>query len=76
MTRVAVLKGKRSYAAAGKATLRLKLTKAGKRLLRRARKVKLKLRISFTDTAALFAQTAGGRCQRAESVHSEEAMAA
>jgi len=51
-TTVLVLKGTRAYTAAGKATLRLTLTKPGRRLLRRSRsKVAFTLRARYTDAA-------------------------
>jgi hypothetical protein len=40
--------GRHVYAAAGKGTLTLKLSKKGKKALRRARSAKLTLSISFT----------------------------
>jgi hypothetical protein len=52
--RVVVLQGARSFARAGKATLRLKLTKKGRQVLRRKRSAKFTLRGSFTDRAAVI----------------------
>jgi hypothetical protein len=51
--RVVVLVGTRSFARAGKATLRLKLTKKGRQVLKRKRSAKFTLRGSFTDRAAV-----------------------
>jgi hypothetical protein len=45
--RVVVLRGARSFARAGKAALRLKLTKKGRQVLRRKRSARLTLRGSF-----------------------------
>jgi hypothetical protein len=47
--RVLVLSGKRTFSKAGKATLTLKLTKAGRRLLRNKRGVRINLGGSFTQ---------------------------
>jgi hypothetical protein len=52
--RVVVLVGTRSFASAGKATLRLKLTKKGRQVLKRKRSAKFTLRGSFTDRAAVI----------------------
>jgi hypothetical protein len=52
--RVVVLQGARSFARAGKATLRLKLTKKGQKVLKRKRSAKFTLRGSFTDRAAVI----------------------
>jgi hypothetical protein len=51
--RVVVLRGTRSFARAGKATLRLKLTKKGRQVLKRKRSAKFTLRGSFTNLAAV-----------------------
>jgi hypothetical protein len=51
--RVVVLVGTRSFARAGKATLRLKLTKKGRQVLKRKRSAKFTLRGSFTDRATV-----------------------
>jgi hypothetical protein len=55
--RVVVLQGTRSFARAGKATLRLKLTNKGRKVLRRKRSAKFTLRGSFTDRAAVIRAT-------------------
>jgi hypothetical protein len=47
--RVTVLRGSTSFSRAGKAKLKLKLTRAGRRLLRRARRARLSLSLAFTD---------------------------
>ena len=49
--RTRILSGKRTFAGAGKARVRLKLTRKGRRLLRRTRRARLELRGSFTDRA-------------------------
>lgn len=46
-----ILSGKRTFTAAGKARIRLKLNRKGRRLLRRSRRARLQLRGSFTNTA-------------------------
>ena len=51
--RVVVLVGTRSFARAGKATLRLKLTKKGRQVLKRKRSAKFTLRGSFNYRAAV-----------------------
>ena len=55
--RVVVLVGTRSFARAGKATLRLKLTKKGRNVLKRKRSAKFTLRGSFTDRTAVVRAT-------------------
>jgi hypothetical protein len=52
--RVVVLRGTRKFARAGKATLRLKLTKRGRQVLKRKRSAKLTLRGSFADRTAVI----------------------
>jgi ribosomal protein L34 len=52
--RVVVLQGTRSFARAGKATLRLKLTKKGRQVLKRKRSAKFTLRGSFADRTAVI----------------------
>jgi hypothetical protein len=52
--RVVVLRGTRKFARPGKATLRLKLTKRGRQVLKSRRSAKLTLRGSFADRAAVI----------------------
>jgi hypothetical protein len=52
--RVVVLRGARSFAQAGKATLRLTLTGKGRQVLRRKRSARLTLRGSFANTSAVI----------------------
>jgi hypothetical protein len=52
--RVVLLRGTRSFARAGKATLRLKLTKRGRQVLQRKRAAKFTLRGSFAERAAVI----------------------
>jgi hypothetical protein len=52
--RVLVLRGTRSFARAGTATLRLKLTKKGRRVLSRKRSAKLTLGGRFTDPTVVI----------------------
>jgi len=56
---VVVLRGRRSFASAGRGTLRLKLTRRGRRLLAHRRRVRLSLRASFTDRAGHRARASG-----------------
>jgi hypothetical protein len=49
--RVVVLRGRRSFSRAGQGTLRLRLTKRGRRALARRRSARLTLHGSFTDRA-------------------------
>ena len=49
--RVLVASGRKRFAAAGKGTVRLRLTKAGKRLARRAKPPKLALAVRFAPTS-------------------------
>ncbi len=49
--RVTMLTGKRTFTKAGKAKVRLKLTKAGRRAIRRAKRARLSLRIVFKNKA-------------------------
>jgi hypothetical protein len=51
--RVVVLRGTRKFARAGKATLRLKLTKRGRQVLERKRSARLTLRGSFANRTTL-----------------------
>jgi hypothetical protein len=53
---VVVLRGRRSFASEGRGTLRLKLTRRGRRLLSHRRRVRLTLRASFTDRAGIRAR--------------------
>jgi hypothetical protein len=52
--RVVLLRGTRSFARAGEATLRLKLTKKGRKVLKRKRAAKFTLRGSFSDRTAVI----------------------
>jgi hypothetical protein len=52
--RVVVLRGARSFARAGKATLRLTLTAKGRQVLRRKGSARLTLRGSFANTSAVI----------------------
>jgi hypothetical protein len=47
-----VLKGARTFATAGRAKLKLTLTRNGQRALSRARRAKLTLTLTFVDVAA------------------------
>jgi hypothetical protein len=49
--RVKVISGRKAFAGAGKASLRLKLTKAGRKLLRKRTKQKLAVKLSFKPAA-------------------------
>jgi hypothetical protein len=55
--RVVLLRGTRSFARAGKATLRLKLTKQGRQVLKRKRTAKFTLRGSFANRTAVTRAT-------------------
>jgi hypothetical protein len=52
--RVVVLRGSRAFTRAGTATLRLKLTKRGRQVLKRKRAAQLTLRASFGEGAAVI----------------------
>jgi len=51
--RITVLRGARRFAAEGKGSMRLKLTRAGRRLLRRARKVRMNVAYTFTAKSGI-----------------------
>jgi hypothetical protein len=59
--RVPVLYGKRTFTSAGRATLRLRLTKAGRRVLRRTRRLELTLRGRFADRSGRVTRSPGRR---------------
>ena len=49
--RVTVMVGSRSFTTAGQSTLRLKLTRQGRRILKRARRARLTVSLAFVDVA-------------------------
>ena len=57
--RIVVISGKRTFAGPGRGTLKLKATKKGRRLLRRSRRLKLSVALTFTDRAGKKPRASG-----------------